>query len=154
MPKIVAGTWTAHDIGPHPVSGQDDGPYATMALGDVVGLSQFGLHLERIPPGSRSSHRHWHENEDEFVYVVSGLLVLIEDEETLMQTGDAAAWKAGYPTAHCFENRGQGDAVMLIIGTRTETDVVHYPDHDMVCHRNGRAKTFTRADGTVIDQKG
>ncbi|GGB30211.1 hypothetical protein GCM10011324_44660 [Allosediminivita pacifica] len=58
-----------------------------MPLGDLVGLTQYGVHLERLPPGSRSSHRHWHEEEDEFVYLLSGELVLIEEGEVALVAG-------------------------------------------------------------------
>ena len=112
MPKISTSAWTHRNPGPHPISGQDDGPYADIALGDALDLTQFGARLERLPPGSRSSHRHWHEAEDEFLYVVSGELILIEDVETVLRAGDAAGWKAGVPLAHCLENRSAEDAVV------------------------------------------
>lgn len=153
MPKIDTTDWTEHKGGPHPISGQDDGPYAEIALGDAVGLTQFGVHLERIPAGSRSSHRHWHETEDEFVYLLSGQLFLIEDEETLLDAGDAAGWKAGQPTAHCLENRSDTDAVMLVVGTRADTGVVHYPDHDLILRHDRNGRTFTRADGAPVSAK-
>src|SRR6185312_15195683 len=105
---------------------------------------------ERLPPGSRSSHRHWHEAEDEFVYVLAGELVLIEETETLLQAGDAAGWRAGAPTAHCLENRSTGDAVLLVVGTRAPADVVHYPDHDVILYRDADGERFTRGDGTPI----
>ena len=68
-------------------------------LGDAAGLSQFGVNLLRLPPGTWSSQRHWQTASDEFVYVVSGEVVLITDagEETL-RAGDAAGFKAGTPT--------------------------------------------------------
>jgi uncharacterized cupin superfamily protein len=60
-------------------------------LGDALGLTQFGIHLEQLPPGSRSWHRHWHETEDECIYMISGELVLIEDVDMIQRAGDAAA---------------------------------------------------------------
>jgi hypothetical protein len=60
------------------------------SLGEVAGLTQFGVNLVRLRPGAASSARHWHEQEDEFVYMVEGELVLIEDEaETIVKPGDA-----------------------------------------------------------------
>ena len=153
MPKIEIPNWTEHVGKPHPVSAQNDGPYAEKSLGDVVGLSQFGVHLERLPSGSASSHRHWHEAVDEFIYLISGELVLIEDEETLLRAGDAAGWKAGQPIAHCFENRSDREAVMLVIGTRLAEDVVHYPDHDLILRRKKGSREFTRLDGSPIPNK-
>lgn len=153
LPKIIRNKWAEHEGGPHPITGQNDGPYADMPLGDALGLSQFGAHLERLPPGSRSSHRHWHETEDELVYLISGELVLIEDEETVLRAGDAAGWKADQPIAHCLENRSDDDAVMLVVGTRSDEGVVHYPDHDLKMHCNEAGRIFTNTDGSAIDRK-
>ena len=153
LPKIAVEKWKDHVGEPHPLSGQNDGPYAEIPLGDAVGLSQFGVHLERLAPGSRSSHRHWHETEDEFIYLISGELVLIEDRETLMRSGDAAGWKAGHPVTHCLENRSDNEAVMLVVGTRTTQDVVHYPDHDLILRRRADGRRFTRLDGSPIASK-
>ena len=149
MPKIETGAWVEHEGGVNRVSGVDNGPYAEVPLGDAVGLTQSGAHLERLPPGSSSSVRHWHETEDELVYVVSGEVVLVEDEETLLRAGDAAGWKAGVPVAHCLENRSGADAVLLVVGTRAAAGVVHYPDHDVVMHHDATGRRFTRGDGSA-----
>jgi len=153
MPKIRTDQWEEHAGAPNPISGQNDGPYAEISLGQATGLSQFGVRLERLPPGSRSSHRHWHETEDEFVFILSGELVLIEDAETLLRAGDAAGWKAGHPVAHCLENRSDSDAILLVVGTRQAEDVVHYPDHDVIMHRGANGRRFTRGDGSPINDK-
>lgn len=101
-------------------------------LGDLVGLTQFGVNLTRLKPGAASALRHWHENEDEFVYVLEGELVLIEDEgETLLRPGDAAGFKAGVANGHHLVNKAQRDAVYLEIGTRAPTERAHYPDVDL-----------------------
>ena len=102
------------------------------ALGNVADLTQFGVNLTRLKPGAASALRHWHENEDEFVYVLEGELVLIEDEgETLLRTGDAAGFKAGVPNGHHLINRSQRDAVYLEVGTRAASEHAHYPDVDL-----------------------
>lgn len=101
-------------------------------LGDLVGLTQFGVNLTRLKPGAGSALRHWHENEDEFVYILEGELVLVEDEgETLLRTGDAAGFKAGVANGHHLVNRTQRDAIYLEIGTRAPTERAHYPDVDL-----------------------
>ena len=153
MPKITDWEWSEHAGTPNSFSGKDDGPYADIAFGDRAGLSQFGVRMERLPPGSRSSHRHWHETEDEFIYLISGELVLIENEETPLTAGDAAGWKAGEPTAHCLENRSGENAIFLVVGTRAETGAVHYPDHDVIMRHSKSGRTFTRSDGSPIDLK-
>jgi uncharacterized cupin superfamily protein len=84
------------------------------------------------------------------IYVISGELVLVEDEETHLRAGDAAGWKAGEPIAHCLENRSTEDAVLLVIGTRAKEGVVHYPDHDVIMRHDDRGRTFTRLDGSPL----
>lgn len=150
MPKIEIPQWKEMPGEPSPITGENNGPYAERVLGDIVGLSQFGVRMERLAPGSSSSQRHWHETEDEFLYVVSGELILVEDEETVITAGECAAWKANDPIAHCLENRSKSDAVVLVVGTRSSKDVVHYTDHDVLLHRDGDAYHFTKADGTPI----
>ena len=153
MPKLRVDDWQHHPGGPNRLTGQDNGPHATLALGDQAGLAQFGAHLERLPPGSRSSHRHWHETEDELVFVLSGELVLIEDTETVLRAGDAAAWAAGAPVAHCLENRGTEVAAFLAVGTRAAAGTVHYPDHDLVMTHDANGRRFFRADGSPLDSE-
>lgn len=154
MPKIDTTRWAEHAGAPNPISGRNDGPYAVLPLGDGAGLTQFGAHLERLLPGSRSSHRHWHETEDELVYVLEGELVLIEEEESLLRAGDAAGWKAGEPVAHCLENRSERNAVFLVIGTRASAGVVHYPDDDAILYHDESGRRITRRDGTPIEPEG
>jgi len=101
-------------------------------LGNAVGLDQFGVNLTRLKPGAASSQRHWHEAEDEFVYIVEGEVVLCEnDGETALRPGDAAGWKAGVANGHCLINRSARDAVYLEIGARAKHDRVDYPSIDM-----------------------
>lgn len=131
----------------HPVLGGGLGPYAYAVLGDAGGLSQFGVHLETLPAGSQSSFRHWHMAEDELVFVLSGQVVLVEETETLLAAGDVAAWPANHPVGHCLQNRSDAPATYLTIGTRKDADVIHYPDHDLITHKNGTARRYTHADG-------
>ena len=79
---------------------------ARKRLARAAGLTQFGVNVCRLRPGAASSQRHWHENEDELVYVLAGEVVLREDGgETVLKPGDAAAWKAGAANGHCLINR-------------------------------------------------
>jgi len=87
-------------------------------LGDAAGLTQFGVNLLRLPPGAWSSQRHWHTKEDEFVFVLSGEVVLVTDSgEEVLRAGDAAGFKADDPNGHCLRNRSNRDAQVLEIGT-------------------------------------
>lgn len=114
-------------------------------LGDAAGLTQFGVNLLRLPPGAWSAQRHWHVGEDEFVWVLSGEVVLVTDAgEEVLRPGDCAGFKAGDENGHCLQNRSATDATVLEIGTRVPGgDTAHYPECDMVAHRG-----YTRRDGT------
>jgi uncharacterized cupin superfamily protein len=124
-------------------------------LGVAADLTQFGVNLVTLKPGAWSSQRHWHMNEDELVYVVSGELVLVEDDgETVLRAGDAAAWKAGVKNGHHLINRTSKDAVLLAIGTRDDADWGEYPDIDLKFNpsrydrKGGVPGGFAHKDGT------
>jgi uncharacterized cupin superfamily protein len=117
-------------------------------LGDLAGLSQFGVNLTRLAPGAASAHRHWHAAEDEFVYMLEGELVLIEDGgETLLRPGDAAGFKAGVANGHHLVNKSDRDAVFLEVGTRAPRDRGDYPDVDLVYHKQDGRVHFTKKTG-------
>ncbi len=119
------------------------------ALGNLAGLTQFGVNLTRLRPGAASALRHWHESEDEFVYVLQGELTLIEDGgETRLGPGEAAGFKAGLSNGHQLVNRTERDALYLEIGTRAAADRICYPDVDMVAVRVEQQPTrFARRSG-------
>lgn len=141
-------SWVEEPPLTHPVLGAILGAYGHSILGDAGGLSQFGVHLERLPPGSESSFHHWHAAEDELVYVLQGHPVLVEDGATRLSPGDMAVWRAGQPTAHHLTNPTAEDAVYLTLGTRLTRDVIHYPDHDLIAYKDGPARRYTHADGS------
>jgi uncharacterized cupin superfamily protein len=117
-------------------------------VGDVCGLTQFGVNLTRLKPGSASAHRHWHENEDEFVYIIEGEVVLVEnDGETLLRAGDCAGWKAGVANGHRLVNRSDRDVLFVEIGSRAPTDRCHYPDVDLHLTMDDKGARFTRKNG-------
>ncbi|MCY0092581.1 cupin domain-containing protein [Hoeflea ulvae] len=127
------------------------GSYDAVLLGDTGGLTQFGAVLETLHPGSRSSRQHWHENEDEFIYMISGEVVLLEDDrETVLVAGDAATFKAGVPVAHCLQNRSADPASYLVVGTRAGRDVCHYRDDGSRVERDGPRRKVVNAQGEVI----
>lgn len=115
------------------------------ALGDAGGLSDFGVNLTRLPPGAWSSQRHWHTREDEFVYVLSGELVLVTDAgEQPLRAGQCAAFPKNVADGHHLINRSDAMAVYLEIGTRAADDACHYPDVDLYVEGTGG---FTHRDG-------
>ena len=119
-------------------------------LGDAAGLTQFGVNLMRLPPGAWSSQRHWHAQEDEFVYVLSGEVWLITDAgEEQLRAGDCAGFKAGVRDGHHLQNRSSSDAVLLEVGSRDDRDYGKYSDIDMVFNssRYSAEGVFAHKDG-------
>lgn len=118
-------------------------------LGDAAGLTQFGVNLLRLPPGAWSSQRHWHTGGDEFIYVVSGEVVLVTDDgDEMLRAGDAAGFKAGDPNGHHLQNRSKEDVTLLEIGSRIRGEAAYYPDIDMVAPPNGVPSQYAHRDGT------
>ena len=150
MPKIDIHALPLHEGSLYPAHLQElVAGRSSHRLGDAAGLTQFGVNIVYLEPGARSSIRHWHENQDEFAMVLSGVCTLVEeDAETPLHPGDCAAFPAGVANGHTLENRTSAPASFLVVGTRTETEVGHYPDHDMKVVIDGSGSKFTRADGT------
>ena len=120
-------------------------------LGDAGGLTQFGANLVYLEPGAKSSMRHWHEKEDEFVMVTEGNLTLIDDAgETPLSPGDCAAFPAGDPNGHHIVNQTETRGAFLVIGTRAESETAHYSDVDMTVRVANGAFSFTKRDGSPI----
>lgn len=116
------------------------------ALGDAAGLTDFGVNVLELAPGTWSSQRHWHSVEDEFVWVLQGQVVLVTDQgEEVFRAGDCAGFKAGDPVGHHFQNRSDELVRLLEVGSRRPaTDVTEYPDIDLrwggptPTHKDGR----------------
>lgn len=118
-------------------------------LGNALGLKHFGVNLTTIPPGAVSALRHFHSHEDEFIYVVSGELVLVtSDGEQRLTPGMCAGFPAGKADGHCLVNRTARDAVYLEVGDRRPEDAVTYPDDDIVGRATPQGRRFWRKDGT------
>jgi uncharacterized cupin superfamily protein len=153
MPKIDLAKVPVKtgSIYPEPYAAQMQGR-SSLRLGQAGGLTQFGANLVILAPGARSSLRHWHRNEDEFVMVTEGECVLVQDAgETLMLPGDCAAFPAGDPDGHCFINRSTTEARFLVVGTKAPSEVATYSDVDMVVVMEGGSARFTYKDGTPWD---
>jgi uncharacterized cupin superfamily protein len=118
-------------------------------LGDLFGLTNFGVNLTRLPPGGRSALRHTHTREDEFIYILEGAPVLVTNAgETPLRPGLCAGFKAGDGNAHHLLNRTMHDVVYLEIGDRNSGDTVVYPDDDIgrALAPDGR-RCFVHRDG-------
>lgn len=133
----------------YPVEFSDLGDAWDIALSDAGGLTQFGAFVEILAPGGQSSLRHWHEEEDEFLYILDGKVTLLEDGgPRQIGPGTCVAWPAGVPNAHCLRNDGDAPATLFIVGARFDEDDCHYPDIDLHYSRRNGLRTFAKKDGT------
>ncbi len=109
--------------------GTDEDQRYDRDLGRAAGLQKIGLHLVRLPPGTRSSYPHCEEKEEELVYVLEGeVSAWIDGEIFAMRAGDLAAFPAGTGICHTFINDGARDVVMLVGGETTKADNrIFYP---------------------------
>jgi uncharacterized cupin superfamily protein len=115
-------------------------------LGDAAGLRDFGVNLMTLPPGGWSSQRHWHSEEDEFVYVLEGELTLVEDDaETLLRAGECAAFPKNTGNGHHLKNQSSVMAVYLEVGSRRPNDLTTCSDIDMMS---------SNADGRFLHKDG
>ena len=122
---------------------------AKRALGDVFGLDQFGVNLTELAPGAASAQRHWHEAEDEFVYILEGTATLVTDAgETELPAGTCAGFPAGRADGHMIVNRTDRPVRLLEVGTRAADETGHYPDIDLHLERRAGENRFTRKDGS------
>ena len=122
------------------------------ALGEPSGLTQFGVNLVQLPPGNWSSQRHWHSEEDEFVYVLSGEVTLITDAgEEVLRAGDCAAFAKNEANGHHLVNKSPAMAIYLEVGTRRDDDFCSYPDIDMQI--DCKQGWYAHKDGTPYPER-
>ena len=115
-------------------------------LGEAGGLRDFGVNLMTLPQGGWSSQRHWHSDEDEFVYLLEGEVTLVEDGgETLLRAGYCAAFPKGTGNGHHLINRSSAMAVYLEVGSRNPNDLTTCSDIDMMS---------SNADGRFVHKNG
>ena len=116
-------------------------------LGEAGGLRDFGVNRMTLPPGGWSSQRHWHSDEDEFVYLLDGELTLVEDDgETVMRAGDCAAFPKGTGNGHHLVHKSSAMAIYLEVGSRKPRDLATCSDIDMMSsNADGQ---FVHKDGT------
>lgn len=117
-------------------------------LAPASGVTDFGASHVTLKPGAWSAQRHWHEDEDELVVMLTGEAVLVDDNgETVMRAGDVAAFPKGDRNGHCLRNDSEVDCIYLAVG-RPPAGACHYPDIDMHLPAGG---TFTRKDDSAFD---
>ncbi len=139
---------TRKSVYPEPFASLMDGR-VKRTLGDLFGLSNFGVNITRMAPGAMSALRHAHTKQDEFIFVVAGHPTLVTDEgPTRLAPGMCAGFKAGTGNGHQLRNETGEEVVYLEIGDRTPGDEVTYPDDDLKGAFVSGQWRFTRKDGT------
>jgi uncharacterized cupin superfamily protein len=119
-------------------------------LAEAAGLTKIGVTLLRLPPGAWSTQRHWHIHSDEFVYVLSGEVVLATDDgEEILRAGDCAGFQASDRNGHHLQNRSDSDAQVLEIGNHLANDTAYYPDIDLIASLVEGRSILTHRDGRV-----
>ncbi|MFO0612302.1 MAG: cupin domain-containing protein [Polyangiaceae bacterium] len=120
-------------------------------LGDVFGLTSFGVNHTRLAPGTWSALRHAHTVQDELVYVLEGNPTLVtSDGDTLLEPGMCVGFKAGSGNAHHLVNHTDKDVVLLEMGDRNPGDAATYPDEDLLAVQDENGKwRFTKKDGSL-----
>jgi uncharacterized cupin superfamily protein len=149
MPKIDIAKVETHSGWryPSPLRPSCEGRH-WQRIGNSAGLTQFGVNLARIDPGANSALRHWHEEEDEFIYVLEGELVLIDESgETVLRPGDAAGFPRGDGNGHHLANRTDRPALYLEVGTRSRREHIHYPDDDLILIRDEKGQRALHKSG-------
>lgn len=122
---------------------------AKRALGDALGLQNFGVNLVTLEPGAISALRHWHTRQDEFIYVLEGEVTLVTEQgEQTLRPGLCAGFPAGKADGHRLANRSGQTAAYLEAGDRLPGDQAHYPDEDLQASASRAAYLFSRRDGT------
>jgi uncharacterized cupin superfamily protein len=118
-------------------------------LGELFNLKNFGVNLVRLSPGALSALHHRHSRQDEFVFVLEGIVTLVTDDgEQSMGPGMCVGFKAG-GSAHHLENRSTSEVVYLEVGDRTPNDTAEYPHDDIAAGQdNSGSWIFTHKDGT------
>lgn len=114
------------------------------------GLTDFGVSHVVLKPGAWSSQRHWHDGEDEFLVMLSGEAVLVEDDgRTILQAGDCVAFPKGTGNGHHLRNERSEDCTFVVVGGG-EARGGGYSDVDMLFTAEGR---YTRKDGTPYEAR-
>lgn len=138
-------------IYPRPYDAEMAGRWS-IRLGQAGGLTQYGVNIVVLEPGTKSSLRHWHQNEDEFVMITEGTCILVDDQgRHEMSVGACAAFPAGEANGHHFINETDEEARFLVVGTKAPHEVATYSDVDLRVETKDGAFVFTRRDGTPLE---
>ncbi len=99
----------------------------TRSLGDATGLETLGVHLVRLKQGDDSTEYHFHHQDEEWVYILSGRgIAEIGNKKSKIGAGDFMGFVAG-SEPHAMRNPFKADLVYLVGGNRWPMDVCDYP---------------------------
>jgi len=124
-------------------------PREKRQLGKALGLTKIGINHTTLPPGKESSMRHWHTHEEEFIYILSGEVVLRTDAgEQVLKAGMSAGFTLGTTDGHQLVNRSSTPAIYLEVSNRDSQDEGLYSDVDLRWNAPDARGIFTRKDGS------
>lgn len=154
-PPIAPISISALDVAPRQKRSIYPEPFAALmegrikrVLGNLFGLSNFGVNLTTLAPGGSSALRHAHTRQDEFIYILAGHPTLHTDAGlTRLSPGMCAGFKAGTGDAHRLLNETSEDVLYLEVGDRTAGDEASYPDDDLVAREVDGSWQFFHKDG-------
>jgi uncharacterized cupin superfamily protein len=133
---------------PQPFASQMEGR-EKRPLGDLFGLTNFGVNLTKLAPGAVSSLRHSHTKQDEFVFILEGHPTLhTDDGNTRLSPGMCAGFKAGTGNGHRLINETLEMVIYLEVGDRSLGDEGLYPDDDLKAVLLDGKWSFQYKDGT------
>lgn len=118
--------WTDYEHG--------DRTFQRKQLGEAAGGEELGASLYSVPPGKRLWLRHYHEGNEEAIFVQEGggtLWLGPDAVEHELEPGDYVALPAGEESAHEIE-AGEDGLRMLMFSTMEAPDITVYPDREMV----------------------
>ena len=132
--------------------------YKQIKIGDLGGLTQYGVNKAVQPPNAATAMRHRHENEDEFIIILSGKALLLDNEgEHEITTGDIVTFKAGDDNGHAIINKSDKPVELLEVGARSTKETVHYSDKNLIAEIDRSQKneivTFKDKSGNIITRK-
>jgi uncharacterized cupin superfamily protein len=148
MPKIDLDTVEQTNRSGYPMPfAAEMGKRHYRRLGAAGGLTDIGISHVVLEPGGVSSQRHWHEGIDEFVVVLDGEALLVEDGgETVMRAGDCAVFPKDVPNGHHLINRSDRNCIFIAVDGRLSEGDCHYPDIDLLWDQSN--DRYTHKDGT------
>ncbi len=118
----------------------------TRSLGDAAGLKTIGVHLVRLKQGDASTEYHFHHQDEEWVYILSGRgIAEIGGRKHKIGAGDFMGFTAP-SEPHGMTNPYKADLVYLVGGNRYALDVCDYP-------RIGKRRYRMNGDNDYLDMR-